>query len=234
MPPLANLRHERFAQEYAAGRTQLDAYHRAGYSGANRANPSQMSKRPDIRARVEELKADRRVVDETMRLGRAEAVAGTFSDVKKITPEWLQAELLHNIDLARAANNIPAANKALEMLARMHGLSLSDDAKALGKKGKEPNRSDNDDSDRRTQIAVQVFNQGPVSADGGGGNGATPGARVIVDGREASLPTMPDGQSGDPTERVAALARFFGERVPDIVEAEREAESVLLHGMDDA
>ena len=54
MPVLKNARHERFAQELAMGKTQVEAYEVAGYV-ANDSNSSKMARNPKILARVAEI-----------------------------------------------------------------------------------------------------------------------------------------------------------------------------------
>lgn len=53
MPPLANARHERFAQELAKGKTATEALELAGY--ADPRNSTRLTKNDEIRARVTEL-----------------------------------------------------------------------------------------------------------------------------------------------------------------------------------
>lgn len=54
MPVLSNARHEKFAQELAKGRSQIDAYETAGYVG-DRTAASRLSTNVNIRNRVDEL-----------------------------------------------------------------------------------------------------------------------------------------------------------------------------------
>ena len=54
MPVLSNARHEKFAQELAKGRSQIDAYETAGYTG-DRTAASRLSTNVNFRSRVEEL-----------------------------------------------------------------------------------------------------------------------------------------------------------------------------------
>jgi len=58
--PLANGRHERFAQELTKGASQTDAYLAAGYHGSRakvRHRASGLAKRPEVAARIMVLKA---------------------------------------------------------------------------------------------------------------------------------------------------------------------------------
>lgn len=54
MPPLANARHERFAQELAKGKSATEAHEAAGYS-PNRGNASTLANDQSILKRVAEL-----------------------------------------------------------------------------------------------------------------------------------------------------------------------------------
>ena len=64
MPILQNARHERFAQEIAAGKTVEIAYAAAGFQpDARRANPYRLRKRDDIGQRVDELLTARACTD---------------------------------------------------------------------------------------------------------------------------------------------------------------------------
>lgn len=55
MPPLANARHERFAQELAKGKSATEAMAGAGYSDPR--NSTRLTKKDEIARRVAELKA---------------------------------------------------------------------------------------------------------------------------------------------------------------------------------
>ena len=54
MPALSNARHERFAQELAAGKTQSEAYQEAGYAPSE-PNASRLTSNDKVRARVAEI-----------------------------------------------------------------------------------------------------------------------------------------------------------------------------------
>lgn len=55
MPALKNARHEKFAQELAKGKSQVDAYAAAGFK-PNRSHAARLVANGNISARVEELK----------------------------------------------------------------------------------------------------------------------------------------------------------------------------------
>lgn len=76
MPVLRNQRHERFAQGLIAGKTATDAHEAAGYV-RNDGNACSMAARPDIQARLMELKgraAERASVTVESLLGEAEEI----------------------------------------------------------------------------------------------------------------------------------------------------------------
>lgn len=56
MPVLKNVRHERFAQELAKGKTATEAYTAAGYKG-DRTAASRLSTNVNVAARVKELQS---------------------------------------------------------------------------------------------------------------------------------------------------------------------------------
>jgi phage terminase small subunit len=56
MPTLQNIRHERFAQELATGKSADAAYVLAGYR-ANRSNAARLSANQDIQKRVAEIQS---------------------------------------------------------------------------------------------------------------------------------------------------------------------------------
>jgi hypothetical protein len=56
MPPLKNSRHEAFAIAVAKGQTSVQAYEDAGYS-RDAVMAYRLTKRPEVRARIDELKA---------------------------------------------------------------------------------------------------------------------------------------------------------------------------------
>lgn len=54
MPVLENPKHERFAQELALGRTQVEAYETAGYKPSD-SNAAKLAGKPEIQERVAEI-----------------------------------------------------------------------------------------------------------------------------------------------------------------------------------
>jgi phage terminase small subunit len=55
MPVLSNARHERFAQEIASSKSYFEAHKSAGFK-PNDGNASKLAARPEIQARVKEIK----------------------------------------------------------------------------------------------------------------------------------------------------------------------------------
>lgn len=114
MPAIKDQVKERFAQEVAAGGTQSEAYRRANPK-ANRWKPqsvyvesSKLIKLPEVRLRVEELKAE-----------SAERVI--------LSRGWVIEQLMENATLAKAASDFTAANKALELLGKTDELAMFED-----------------------------------------------------------------------------------------------------------
>ncbi len=103
MGMLTNQRHELFAQAVAAGKTQDEAYAEAGYS-PNRHNASRLMNTDEtIRARVEEL--------------QARAPKGLV-----ITRQWVIEELVDTARMGKAAGDLSARNRAVELLGKDLGM----------------------------------------------------------------------------------------------------------------
>jgi hypothetical protein len=117
MPVLKNPKHERFAQEVASGKTQVEAYEIAGYK-PNDGNAAQLAKRPEISARVAEIN-------------------GIAADKVAIDKSWVLERLITNSERAmqvievldkdgngtgefRYEGNV--ANKALELIGKELGM----------------------------------------------------------------------------------------------------------------
>lgn len=77
MPPLMNPKRELYAQEIVRGSTQQDAYEIAGFS-RHQGNASIMGNRPDVKARVKELEAQKANIEE-----RAVAIAAKKLSISK-------------------------------------------------------------------------------------------------------------------------------------------------------
>lgn len=110
--PLKNARHERFAQELAKGKSQVDAFQAAGFSAtgnAARANSSRLLTDANIANRVAELKSR-----------AAEKVVVTIGDIAQ--------QLDEDREFARLLENPSAAVSATMGKAKVLGL-LEDKSK---------------------------------------------------------------------------------------------------------
>lgn len=101
MPVLTNTRRERFAQLLASGETRTDAYEKAGFV-RHEGNASTLADNPEVKARVEEI--------------RAKVVAKMA-----ITAESLAEEASELQRLASADKQYGPANAALKLKAELLG-----------------------------------------------------------------------------------------------------------------
>lgn len=127
MPLLANAKHELFAQNMASGMKVLDAYEAAGYP-RNPSSASQLHTKPEVQTRIAEL-----IEERSLQISRmAEAGGATSENTEDFHPDfqWVVRQLKKNAELAQQANQISAANKAIELIAEMYQF--------VGKKAKEP------------------------------------------------------------------------------------------------
>jgi len=107
VPVLSNARHERFAQELAKGKTQVEAHVLAGYK-RNDSNAAQLAANPAIVARVTEINGKaaekvgvsiQRVLDELSKIGfanmqdymRSTEAGDPYLDFSQLTPEQAAA-----------------------------------------------------------------------------------------------------------------------------------------------
>jgi len=107
MPPLANTRHESFAQHYVAGTSQTDAYKRAGFKATGNSaevNASKLIARPEVAARIAELQAE---------------AGGLWKNTRDRITDFYQT-VIANADLD--APSIAEAIRAAGQLARLKGL----------------------------------------------------------------------------------------------------------------
>jgi phage terminase small subunit len=130
MPILANPRHERFAQEFATGKSASEAYRSAGYR-PNRGHAATLKQHRNISKRVEEILAARQ---------RAEAKATERAiDRTAITKEWVIERLRENAERAMQLSPVldkkgnpvgeykhdaSAANRALELIGKELGMFI--------------------------------------------------------------------------------------------------------------
>lgn len=124
MPQLSNPRHEAFAAARANGMRQYEAYIAAGFEG-NATAASQMANRPEVSARIAELAAERAVAVR-------ESEGDADLSVSEIDKQWIMQELKRNVQLAQKDNQISAANKGIELLMDIVGLTKKSKAPGPG------------------------------------------------------------------------------------------------------
>lgn len=130
MAILTNPRHERFAQELAAGKSALQAYELAGYKNGQK-NAHRLGSDEGILGRVAEILAGREQM-------HAQSTAKAIERVS-LTKEWVIARLVENAERALQARQAldadgqPAgdfkydgtvANRALELLGKELGMFI--------------------------------------------------------------------------------------------------------------
>lgn len=113
---LANPKWEVFAQARADGMSQIDSYEHAGYPRSPSA-ASQLNNKVEILGRIQEIIAEKNEKRLTEEEGLDDLPA-------ELTREWLIKTLMKNVGLAQRAGQIAPANKAVEMLAEMIGVSF--------------------------------------------------------------------------------------------------------------
>ncbi|RUW56853.1 hypothetical protein [Mesorhizobium sp. M8A.F.Ca.ET.021.01.1.1] len=117
MPILSNPKWEQFAHALADGMKQIDAYEQAGYP-RNASAASQLKSRPEIQSRIQELLGEKRDI----------AIRESEDDLDnlpaELNREWLIKTLMKNVGIAQKAQQIAPANKAVEMLAQIIGVSF--------------------------------------------------------------------------------------------------------------
>lgn len=154
MPRLKNLKHEKFAQLIASGKTLSDSYLEAGFlakgRGAQVNNGSRLRNRPDVSARIEEL-----VIQ-----GARKAQVGA-ADVIQM--------LLEDRKLARELGQAGPAIRADELLGKAAGLFI--DRRELRISVLDDLSPDQLDALRRAAIAEEMRRRGEL--------GAAPAVRVI-------------------------------------------------------
>jgi hypothetical protein len=104
MPVLLNPKHERFAQELAKGKTQVESYAQAGYKPHD-GNSFRLSGNERIIARVNEI------------LGRA-------AKKVEVTVDYLYGLLVEDRDLARELGQTSAAVSAVNSIGKLYGLMI--------------------------------------------------------------------------------------------------------------
>ena len=116
MPVINNPKQEAFCQGIANGLLQSDAYEAAGYQRSPSA-ASQLASQAFIQARIQELIAEKQ--------GRVIAEQDDIENVpSEINRDWLLRTLMKNVKIAQTAQQIAPANKAIEMIAELIGMSI--------------------------------------------------------------------------------------------------------------
>lgn len=236
MGKLKDVKQEKFAVGLASGLSQVAAYMKAGYSEKSKNHASKMARYPHVQERVAELveeatHKENRLTDarRTMLINQAASAA----DIKT----WLQLELVANIAMARDLGQIPAANKALEMIAKMNGI-IRDDREGNENARKSPKEPNKDliphDPKPETTINVQVLNRISSSSPGEGGESSPDQQLTILDRLRQAAPAHTGSRPSSAAPRAGGRDRAVGERVPRDPAAELVEESELLCGVDDA
>lgn len=115
MPVLSNPRHERFAQELAKGKSQIEAHELAGYK-PHRGNASSLAQDKSILERVSELHGERAHIEQEATQKAADALS--------IDKQWVMARLISNATNAAASEDYAPSNKALELLGKELGMFI--------------------------------------------------------------------------------------------------------------
>jgi hypothetical protein len=207
MPVLENWRYELFARSIARGDTPTQAYIGAGYSekGAS-GNAAKLLKVDMIASRVDELIRDG--IDGQPGIGEIGLAQLLMQDsdvlsglnFASLSLEWLQKEVFRNLTLARASNNLAAANKALEMMleiSRLQGGSEPEKKRGRGRPrvDKEPNKEGAGDAKSKPEVHLSIINKvigrlGDVPRD----KPDPPAETIIV--------SSPKGDAGDTGARI--------------------------------
>lgn len=116
MPILASPQHEQFAQGLANRLKQVDAYEAAGYPRSP-SSASQLAAREEVRNRVTEIIAERQASAEQREKDDPN------QPVEHFDRDWATKMLQRNITLAQSGGQISAANKAIEILLDLHGMT---------------------------------------------------------------------------------------------------------------
>jgi hypothetical protein len=103
MPQLSNTQHESYARNRAAGFNRTQAAIRSEYNTVAPHNAgSRIEKRPEIQARIQELK---------------EKSDGS----KRCSREWVESELIHTIKISKKDKQYAVTRACLELIARIEG-----------------------------------------------------------------------------------------------------------------
>lgn len=115
MTILSNPRHERFAQELAKGKSQVEAYETAGFKNGQK-NAHRLGSDEGILRRVAEIQSERAEMDREATKQATEALA--------IDKQWVMARLIDNATTAASLEDFGPSNKALELLGKELGMFI--------------------------------------------------------------------------------------------------------------
>lgn len=130
-----NKKQELFCRFLARGSLQTEAYELAGYAPSS-SNACTLAQKPEIKARVAELREEFQKEQESheIALANARRLTAETGDPSHVTKqvEWtfnrVMDMIAENVKLAQVANQFGAANDALKMLG--DAMSLFDKARA--------------------------------------------------------------------------------------------------------
>lgn len=142
---LANPKHEKFAQGIADGLKQVDAYEVAGYPRSPSA-ASQLARSADVQVRIQELISEKQAM--------ADEIGDDIDNLpNELTRDWLVKTLMKNVKLAQNVGQIAPANKAVEMLAELIGLSFK-------KPGQAVKQDSTSEADERPELDLNKMAEG--------------------------------------------------------------------------
>lgn len=149
MPVLSNHRHERFAQNLAAGMGVGEAHAAAGYRG-NPKNATDLRKKPEVAGRVAEL------------LNQS---AEKLTSALEVTYETIIDELEQARQLAHANGQAGAAVSAIVAKAKVSGLII--DRREVGDPGDFSELTDEEIVAKAAREARELGLAGPIPVDDG-------------------------------------------------------------------
>lgn len=184
MPQIHNKKQELFCRFVAEGETYTQAYELAGYTPST-SNSSVLANKPDIAARIAELKAEKQANELEFRVRLAEAKIDPDENAVTEVIQWTIQKVLdalsENARLAQIAGEFGAAHKSLELIGKALGMFDS------------KNPKDNDGNAPRTQVSLTLVQQALGEADGGGGP-------VPANGRNPLAPKLSRTRDAEPVE----------------------------------
>lgn len=120
MPRILNPKHEEMAISLSKGETQTAAY-MAAFGITAKSSAESSAARLMKHARYGNLIRARRDELRQLESAKERQVLDLVGD-QPVSKTWIMRQLGHVVTLARQANNLPAMNKALELLGKEHGM----------------------------------------------------------------------------------------------------------------